>query len=349
MNGIIPFAVSVMTTLGAPGIIIPDISFDLDYKYNNKIDYIYAEPRKPSPGDITKLKIKVSFSNNLTQVATLSFGVITDKNPEERQVMDFIIDSKFRTIEYNYTQTHSNVFNERVVFCFTLTSQYGNDRVEIISLKQDYKQIKIKSPNETHQTIQNVNVYRPSSGVLYEREIISVANANQDVYLGSDSSISINPFDFNYSSNSSITPDFNNVRLYILTHGDYFSSFGENQFNIYRVIPLKLTKGKTDGKYTFASASQMYVNPFTLEMSLTQESGYIKTDRIYFPRACEEDEVFTLTFQMDDVGANDLDFAYSFKVHTPAKKYGNCNDSLYCLSTEETTPNLNSGVIIKKK
>ena len=348
MNGIIPFAVSVMTTLGAPGIIIPDISFDLDYKYSNKIDYIYAEPRKPSPGDITKLKIKVSFSSNLTQAATLGFGVITDKNPTERQVTSFSIDTKFKTIEYEYTQTHSSVVNERVVFCFSLASQYGSDRVEIISLKQDYKQIRIQSPNETYQTIQNINVYRPSTGVLYEREQISVTNANQDIYLGSESSISINPFNFNYSSNSSITPDFNNIRLYILTHGDHFSSFGENQFNIYRVIPLTLTKGKSDGKYTFASASQMYVNPFTLEMSLTQQTGYIKTDRIYFPKSCEEDEVFTLTFQMDDVGANDLDFAYSFKVHTPAKKYGNCNDSLYCLSTEETTPDLGHGVIVKK-
>ena len=349
MSSILPFAASVMMVLGAPGIIIPDISFDLDYKYNNKIDYIYAEPRKPSFGDKTKLKIKVSFSANLTRVATLSFGIITEKNPTERQVMDFIIESKSKTIEYDYTQTHSSDVNNRVVFCFSLTSQYGNDRVEIISLKQDYKQIVVKNESETYQTIQNVNVYRPETGVLYEREVISVSNALQDIYLTEDNSISINPFHFNYTSNSSITPDFNNIKLYIQTHDDHFSNFGENVFNIYRTIPLTLTKGKYDTYYSFASASQMYVNPITLEMSLTQQSGFVKTNRIYFPKSCEEDEVFTLTFQMNDVGANDLDFAYSFKVHTPPKKYGNCSDSLYCLSTEETTPNLNNGVIIKKK
>lgn len=344
----LPFAVAVMTILAAPGIIIPDISFDLDYKYNNKIDYIYAEPRKPGIGDKTKIKVKVSFSSNLTRVATLSFGVITDTQPNEKQVMDFIIDSKFKTVEYDYTQNYSSVFNTRVVFCFTLTSQYGNDRIEIVSLKQDYKQIKIKSPNETYTTIQNVNIYRPSLGVMYESEQISVSNANQDVYLTQDNSISLNPFNFSYTTNGGFTPDFNNVRLYISTGGKYFSSFGEDVFNIYREIPLKITAGKIAGVYTFSSLTQMYVNPITLEMSLTQQSGYVKTDRIYFPKECEEDETFAVTFQMDDIGANDLDFAYTFNVHTPPKKYGSCSDSLYCLSTEETTPNLNNGVIIKK-
>ncbi len=348
---ILPFAASLVMLLGAPGIeiIIPDIPFDLDYKYENKIDYIYAEPRKPSQGDQTKLKIKVSFSSNLTRVATLSFGIKTDTYPEERAVMDFLIEAKSKTIEYSYTQTHSTVFNERVVFCFSLYSQYGSDRVEFVSLKQDYKQIKVKNSNETFSTIQNVNVYRPSLGVLYESERISVSNAYQDVYLNQDNSISLNPFSFSYSSNSSIIPDFNNVRLYIQTHDNHFSSFGENLFDIYRVIPLTIKTGKLQGAYTFSSPNQMYVNPITLEMSLTQQSGYIKTDRIYFPKSCKEDEVFTLTFQMDDVGANDLDFAYTFKVHTPIKKYGNCNDSMYCLSTEETTPNLNHGVIIRSK
>ena len=325
----------------------PPIVIDLDYKYKNKFDFIYADPLK-NDGTTSRMKIKVSFEDTLHISAYVRIKIRNDNYPDGVLLEEFIIKGvKNYTCNYEYDQRYTNVFDRRDVYLFELFSEYGDDRVEIITDYQKFETWVAKDTDNSFSSSRNVHFYNGDT-VIYVPEEIKINNCVQEMHLLDQPYYEINHFDFYYSVYDNATQfRCDNPRLVITTHDGYFSDLGELSPAGFRVINLKFQR-TADTLYRFYPINDMYVNPNTLEMSSSKKKGYVKTDRIYFPITCDAEEKFEFRFVFDYLGANGIQFFYISNVYAPRRIFGNCFDSAVCVSTEESTPAIDLGTRIER-
>ena len=77
----------------------------------------------------------------------------------------------------------------------------------------------------------------------------------------------------------------------------------------------------------------MYVNPYTLEMSLVERDGFIETDKFYLPIGKEEmlENNVKMYFYFSDIGRSGVNARYDISYLKDYNFFGECDDSVYCV------------------
>ena len=99
-------------------------------------------------------------------------------------------------------------------------------------------------------------------------------------------------------------------------------------------IPLYV-KSDGNGSVYFDFPSKMYVNPKTLDMSLTARVGFVETKYFYLPvNKCEplQDQVFTIV--AESFGHGQTSFTWDVRYLNSRHLLGDCSNSDYCVVGE---------------
>lgn len=315
-----------------------------EYRYENKIDLITIEPTKHS-SYTSLISVMVSFSNPVVKSTTLEIKVSNSRYPSGKSIALFYPSRQAYTYTYEYDQRYSNVSREDT-FTFILTGK-GNDTVEITSRVYEPQSMYIRNENETFQTPFNIAVYRSIEGKWYQAERFTFKNMQQEIYLDKVPALDMSGIYFNYEMPKYIPLRYGYARLIIEGCAGVFLDVGEamaTEGN--RKCALAIDKDEKKGNFRIHLTDQLYVNPMSLEMSTSPKEGYKQTNYLYFPRPVEEEETYVLRYMVDEFGANSSNFSYQFSVTISKNAFGSCSDSSFCLSSEDTTPDLSIGTII---
>ena len=347
MNFIVKALLATSLLLGAAPTEQEDPSLTIsDYLRENKIDYIYIEPMK-ALRHITKMTIKASFSSFLKGGATLDLYVQNDAYPGCKKVTTFNLTEQDNTINYEYNQRYSSINYEHNRFVFELESKLGSDAVNIEMSNYESKTLTVSAGGVGHRSPSNMVLYRARTGLRYVYEDIKVTKCSDTIETTKSLTLPISNFNFTYKPLDWTIPfSYSNPRLVIETHDGYFSNLGNVRVGLIRTLPLKITYYPLDGKVVFSLDCALYVHPTTKDVSTTPIDGYVQTTKLFFPTAVKNNEHFTMRYMIDEVGANGYDFVYQFDVLINKKAYGNCFDSYYCLTTEDSDPDTSLGVKI---
>ena len=318
---------------------------DPDYCHENKIDLIIMEPLKGGK-NTSKFTIKVSFSETSLLLTQIQINIKNTNNPRGRTIYRTTVGSVLeRTIVFDYDQSYSNL-NYENTFTFILSGQ-GSDEVTLQGQVYSPQVMNIKEENMTFESNDLISIYRRGAGTSYYKEKFVFSNMVQEIHLDHTMAIDFSGVLFNYIGADDYPLNYENARVVIETTEGTFSNFG-NQMAIsnWRKLEMEITRNANTGQYSIHPASNCYVNPYTLEMVNEPLEGYIKTKYLFFPRPKSDLDTYTIRYMVEDMGANDNDFVYEFKVYVSQALFGNCGDSCYCLTTEETYPDLESGTLI---
>ena len=319
-------------------------SADEEYGYVDKIDFISIEPIKHSIYS-SRMTVKYSFRKATTSLASLTIRIVNSQYVRGKQIYIKSGFEQANTIVYDYPETYSTLTRSDV-FIFELGGQ-ANDSVSISSKVYEPQIMTIRNENETYETSPNIAIYRRDQGITYYSEKFIFTNLKQDYVLGKYWGVDLYSLMFNYVAPDFLPLTYDNPRLIIEGREGAFSKIGtETGIANWRFLSLTLDKDDKSGKYLFRPSDQLYVNPITLDMSSYPIENYIATKYLFFPRPTEDIETYTIRFMVDNLGANNSQLAYEFFVSITSDLYGNCNDSSYCLSMEDTVPNLDLGTVI---
>ena len=318
---------------------------DPDYCHENKIDLIVMEPLKGG-SQISKMLIKVSFSEATMMFTTIEVTIKNQANKRGRRIYgSSMVSTLEKTITFDYDQSYSNL-NYENTFTFTLSGQ-GSDEVTLQGQIYSPQVMNIKEESMTFESNDLISIYRRGAGVSYHKEKFVFTNMVQEIYLDHTMAIDFSGVIFNYITSADYPLNYENARVVIETTGGAFSDFGSQMaISNWRKLEMEIAKNTNTGQYSIHPTVNCYVNPYTLEMVNEPLDGYIKTKYLFFPRPKSDLDTYTIRYMVEDMGANDNDFVYEFKVYVSQSLFGNCGDSCYCLTTEETYPDLESGTII---
>jgi len=334
------FATSLLTT-GAQNV-VPGIATSA-YNLKNKFDYISAEPFK---GGKKLSRVHVKYSFKLPTSSTLTIQVISKAYPNGKQL--FTKTSKIQkvAIDYDYDQTGGLKNYPSIVLRFNMTSSYGNDQVDISLKINQYQDINLTSGG-TYESDKTLAVYRYNQGVEYYSEKFTFSNISNDLTITSLGGIKISDFMFDYDVFDGYQLKVRSSHIMLMCDADDYPNFGEYLVDgLARKLYITPFYSAVRKGYYFTNNDQYYVNPISLDMSTTEQDGYVMTDYIYFPFVNPE-KVYTLILVAEDVGINGSRLVYTRNVRVDNKLYGNCADSLFCLSTEEAVPDIDNGTVIK--
>ena len=334
------FATSLLTT-GAQNV-VPGIATSA-YNLKNKFDYISAEPFK---GGKKLSRVHVKYSFKLPTSSTLTIQVISKAYPNGKQL--FTKTSKIQkvAIDYDYDQTGGLKTYPSIILRFNMTSSYGNDQVDISLKINQYQDINLTSGG-TYESDKTLAVYRYNQGVEYYSEKFTFSNISNDLTITSLGGIKISDFMFDYDVFDGYQLKVRSSHIMLMCEADDYPNFGEYLVDgLARKLYITPFYSAVRKGYYFTNNDQYYVNPISLDMSTTEQEGYVMTDYIYFPFVNPE-KVYALILVAEDVGINGSRLVYTRNVRVDNKLYGNCADSLFCLSTEEAVPDIDNGTVIK--
>ena len=336
-------ATSILLT--APAVEEPGVTIS-DYANQNKIDYIYIDPLK-SVNSISKMTIMASFSSSIKEGATLYISVKNDTYPKGKRIATISLPNKQNKVTYSYNQRYSSINNSFNYFVFELESPLGNDSVMINMKNYEQRNLYVSDGSIDHSSPLNLVLYKLNTGLRYVKEEIKVTKCSSSYSTTKSLTLPISNFNFTYTAPDRDVPfSYSNPRLVIETHDGYFSHLGSVLEGPIRKIPLKVNYFALTGTVSFSIDCDLYVHPTSKDLSTTPIEGYVKTSKFHFPTNVKNNETFTVRYMMDDVGANSYSFVYEFSVFINKKSFGNCLDSYYCLSTEESDPDTSLGVKI---
>ena len=97
-------------------------------------------------------------------------------------------------------------------------------------------------------------------------------------------------------------------------------------------VPLRVTSSVSTQLATIRYKSVMYVNPKTLEMSLTFKKGFASTNRFYLPSG-KKDYFEGKTFEivLNGVGGNKSKITMPITYYSSNNLFGYCSNSTYCV------------------
>ena len=317
---------------------------DPDYCHENKIDFISMEPLKN--GDmISNITIKYSFEKEPTYYSFLNVTITNSIYPRGRTFFYSRSRQKEVTTIIQYDQKYSNL-SIQSSFTFSLTGE-GSDEVTLEAKVYTPEVMKVDEENKTYESNESISIYRRGVGTSYYKEKFVFTNMVQEINMDCASGINFSGVMFNYVAPDSFPLNYENARLVIEAPEGTFEHFGTKlAVANWRKLETTITKNENTGQYSIHPLNDCYVNPYTLDMSSEHIDGYIKTKYLYFPRPRSEVDTYVIRFMVEDMGANDNDFVYQFNVYVSRNLLGNCSDSCFCLSTEDTYPDLETGTII---
>jgi len=113
---------------------------------------------------------------------------------------------------------------------------------------------------------------------------------------------------------------------------DIFATFSSISPNDLGQIIIPLFLSKEEQNYVIKFPENMFVNPKTLEMSLTPKDEYLNTKYFYLPPNHLKDLHGTeFTFVIKGLGANQLTFLWTTSFLAYQGLIGSCADSDYCV------------------
>lgn len=315
-----------------------------EYNYKNRFDYIHVEPLKNSQHP-TNITIRVSFQGNLASPATIDIHIYNDIYMFKLDTLT--VNRKENTLTYEYKNNYSPVSAGTTKFRFVLTSEFANQDVFIEAKRYEYTYMNVKDEEITYESPQNIAVLRYGQGVSYESEKFVFKKCTQELYLEQRKGFFLNNFTLNWTGPYLLPKKYSNPRLIIDTDPKYLNNCGISALNGYmRKLNLNVKPTTLLGTTFIIVNEEFYVHPVTLDISTTQKEGYVPTSYMFLPVNAKVGDTFTFRYMIDDIGANDWDFCYEFKVIIGDKLFGNCMDSSYCVSTEESTPDTSLGTRI---
>ena len=341
---IVLLASSLLINAGFDDHISDDITqpLVLDYAYRNKIDYVLIEPVKHLSPDM-RMIIKVSFSKNLTEAATIKISTQNDKYISFLQLTELSTNDKQATFIYSYDLKYSKPSYMKNIFRFNLHSEYGDDKVDIDMGEYDTTPQIVESETYTYESPKNIAVYQ-NGRLNYASEKIQAKKCYEDVYLTSFKPFDLNGFELYHTAPFGYEMLDVNPNLAIYSDEVIFPNLGKSVLGgKYRILPLTYSKAAFTGKITFSFKDQLYVNPTSLDMSSTPMEGYVKTNQLYFPISLKEGKKITFSYTISNFGANSYMFAYDKNVYVSKKSLGNCGDSSVCITTSESEPDVDLG------
>lgn len=140
----------------------------------------------------------------------------------------------------------------------------------------------------------------------------------------------INISDFYLKANSTFQNkiSYGNALFAITNREHAFDGFNHDETFAY--IPLCLTKKGDD--YVLSFDRDLYVDPFTLQMSPVQEDGFVKTDYLYFPRDKKRFEnEYQCMITINNLGIDKATFVSYFKYKSLLNIFGDCRNSEFCI------------------
>ena len=321
-------------------------SIDEEYGYENKIDFISVEPMKHSLYS-SRMTIKYSFSSTNNQLIQVSIKVVNPQYVRGKVIFSQMLRDKAATVIYDYPQTYSNI-SRNDVYVFQLSGPQ-NDEVSISSKVYSPQNVVIKDENSSYETPENIAIYRRGEGITYQSEKYIFSNLKQEYVLGKYWGVNLYGLLFNYVAPKYFELTYDNPRLIIESREGALTKIGEERgMPNWRYLSLSLDKDEKSGKLNFHPKDHLYVNPITLDMASYPIENYIETKYLFFPRPKEDVETYIIRFMVDNLGANNYQFAYEFSVSITSDLYGNCNDSSYCLNMEDSVPDLDLGTLISE-
>ena len=108
----------------------------------------------------------------------------------------------------------------------------------------------------------------------------------------------------------------------------------ENMLN-HLAISLKLTD-QGENHYLLSFNEDLFVNPYTYEMSRSPRNGFVQTKYLYLPKNGFHDfNQLNLSIYGEKLGTMRLNFNYHFSILAEKQRIGDCVTSEYCIHTQD--------------
>ncbi len=282
--------------------------------------------------DNPNLQINISSSSLINQEVYILFKITDDNNTVVAQSKSTnTVISKYQNGKVNInllTQAYLDVYGMNILF-FLIDSSNSNN---LLSSSFKVYPIKGNTYNPIEYSQSHIFEYSTSfkfanSGVIIYQEKYIFNDFFDYFLIDTYYRLLISQYYFSYQYINSLT--YRNAYLIL---PDSFNNFSyiEIDDNGQIVVPLSLIKESE--KYSLSFPSTMYVNPNTLEMSLTKISGFSITPYFYLPINHLNDlSESTFTFVIEGLGCSQSNFIWKASYLVYQGLIGPCNNSDYCI------------------
>ena len=327
---------------------MPDIPIydpsDTGYNYKNAFDLVMIEPLKDNTR-ITNIYVKVSFQTALSSNATIDITFIRGSTSFTLGTLRTKKKQETLIYEYNNAYTDKDIKNNQMRL--VLTSQYGTETRTLNVYYYKFKAVRAHESSELVHSDKNISVCSYGYTPNYLDERFEFKDYQTDVYLAKGEPLRLSNFNFNYMPPASVPLKYSNPRLTIENVNGHFSNFGNSMASgLFRSVGVNVSNFALTKKISSKPSEQLYVNPSTLDTTTKALDGYVKTNHIYFPVTAKEGDTFLVNLIFDSFGLSSYSLSIRINVHIGGKIMGNCMDSSYCVSTEESDAELDLGTKI---
>lgn len=340
MKAPVLYAAAALLT-AVPNALPTRVTSSSDYLYKNKIDKVIVPPvggvyNRP------KIVVKVSFSKEITEEATVTLKIRNKKYSDGKLLTTFTTKKKQDTFVFEYG--NGFLTYETDYLLVNLTSPLGNDTTNILLRYRDTKELKIKTDKEVVNFAKNVGIYTPNTTISYNE--VATFEMNSDVRLGINNGfyfkgmgVKINPIEgYDIEARSLI------MRIY-----DGYEDFKSIGYVFTDFCYLQLEYDRySSSEMGYKLKDEIYVHPVTHELSKTQKPDFVKTNQLFFPSNSKEGKKYKMVIRMEDFGINDSLVECEFTITLSRKMFGNCIDSDYCITAKDATPDIKIGTQISK-
>ena len=192
---------------------------------------------------------------------------------------------------------------------------------------------------------QNAFIYTPKYGATYYNEKITLLEFNGVIELGKYHKLDFSKIRFKYECeyldellgiDASFTIyDKNGIM------GDITKEKGMID------IPLYPVYDKENDEYFFTSEYELFVNSSNLKMSTQDDPSAVITDSFFLAEDyINQIDKLEFSLGMLNVGQNRTSLITNMKVHTSSTILGDCSGSQYCVSSNPSEPDFESGKVI---
>ena len=281
----------------------PKSTFSLTYSYNNNTRF--RKVYELLEGRYNGMIVTRGYTDYHTLIKGGTYNVNLDFYSESLTINPYI-DITFSIID---DVTHTYLYDK----AFTV---YKKTPSTINTSSLEEKIVKTKE-----------SVFSLSAGKAYGETFDFV---NTDDVFGNDEyyRFDISNLSIDYSSIKPFT--YTEAYLFYYDFKDLFPYL--QTFLTGKVVTINLNITEENGRLYFSFKNSYYVNPKTLEVSLTKYQGWILSKYCYLPlkrRNDMEGESFTL--RIEGAGFNESTIRHELTYYSSINLFGNCSDSEYCI------------------
>ncbi len=282
--------------------------------------------------DNPTLRINISSSSLIEQDVYFLFKIMDDTNAVVAQSKSTnAVISKFQNGEVNINLLTQAYLEDNGMNIFFYLIDSSNSKTLLSSSFQVFP-IKSNTYNPIEYSQSHIFEYSTSfefanSGVITYQEKYIFNDFFDYFLIDTYYRLLINQYYFSYQFFNDLT-----YRKAYLILPESFNEFCyiETNDNGQIVVPLFLIK--EDEKYSLSFPSTMYVNPSTLEMSITKVSGFFITSYFYLPINHLNDlSESYFSFVIEGLGYSQSNFVWTASFLVYQGLIGPCDNSNYCV------------------